>query len=378
MTLPIERDAARYKRIVKRQIRRDLGKHIKNGELIGRKGKELVSIPMPQIDLPRFRHYRNSSGGVGQGGDQIGPVGTPLGPPNPGERGPGGAGDDPGSHIREVEITIEELAEIMGEELELPRIIPKGKRNITEEKDKYTGLRRVGPEGLLRNKRTLRNMLLRSAQMVYPPLKGFFDPARHRICILPEDKRYLSWKTVLKPMASAVIIYIMDVSGSMGDEQKEIARIECFWINTWLKSQYEGLRTHYIIHDAVATEVDEETFYTTRESGGTRISSAYRLCNQIMKELPGGVADWNVYAFQFSDGDNWGEDNQICVNLLRDEILPEINLFGYVQVESPYGSGEFLKVLDASFKDNESLITAEVDDKDGILLSIKALLGKGK
>lgn len=374
MTLPIERSGARYKEIVGRHIRRDLGKYIRNSKLIGRKGKDLVSIPITHIALPKFRHYRNSSGGVGQGGDQIGPVGTPLGPP--GGDQPGGAGDSPGDHIREVEITIEELAEIMGEELELPRIIPKGKRNITEERDKYTGLRRVGPEGLLRNKRMLRNALLRSAY--FPLTEGFFDPAKHGICILPEDKRYLSWKTVLRPMASAVIIYMMDVSGSMTDEQKEIARIECFWLNTWLNSQYKGLRIHYIIHDAVATEVDEETFFTTTESGGTRISSAYRLCNKLMKELPGGVADWNVYGFHFSDGDNWGEDNRICINLLKEEILPEINLFGYVQVKSPYGTGEFLKVLNASFRDNESLIRVEVNDRDGILSSIKALLGKGK
>ena len=223
MTLPIERDVARYKKIVRGQIRKDLGKHITNGELIGKKGRDLVSIPIPQINLPKFRHYRNSSGGVGQGGDQIGPIGTPLGPPD-GLPAGGGAGDSPGHHIQEVEITIEELAEMMGEELELPRILPKGRRNITEERDKYTGSRRVGPEGLLRKKPTLRNMLLRSAQMTYPPVKGFFNPAKHRVYMIPEDKRYLSWKTIQKPMASAVIIYMMDVSGSMLDEQKEIVR----------------------------------------------------------------------------------------------------------------------------------------------------------
>lgn len=377
MTLPIERSANRYKQIVRRHVRKNLGKYIKSSELIGRKGKNIVSIPITHIDLPKFRHYRNSSGG-GMGGNQIGPVGTPLGPPGGNQSGGAGAGDSPGDHIREVEITIEELAEIMGEELELPRIIPKGKRNITEERDKYTGVRRVGPEGLLIKKRTLRNTLLRSAKLIYPPLESFFDPAEHRVCIIPEDKRYRSWKTIQKPMASAVIIYIMDVSGSMSDEQKEIVRIECFWIDTWLKSQYEGLRTHYIIHDATAKEVDEETFYTTRESGGTKISSAYVVGGKLIRELPGGVADWNVYVFHFSDGDNWGEDNQICVNLLRDEILPEINLFGYVQVKSSYGSGDFLKVLDENFGDNESLITVKVEDKDGILHSIKELLGKGK
>ena len=77
----------------------------------------------------------------------------------------------------------------------------------------------------------------------------------------------------------------MDVSGSMGEEQKEIVRIESFWINAWLKSQYEGIETRYIIHDASAKEVDEHTFFHTRESGGTMISSAYKLATQMMKQI---------------------------------------------------------------------------------------------
>ena len=72
----------------------------------------------------------------------------------------------------------------------------------------------------------------------------------------------------------------MDVSGSMGDEQKEIVRIETFWLDTWLRHQYKGLECRYIIHDAVAREVDRETFFHTRESGGTMISSAYKLCKR--------------------------------------------------------------------------------------------------
>ena len=107
----------------------------------------------------------------------------------------------------------------------------------------------------------------------------------------------------------------MDVSGSMTDDQKEIVRIEAFWIDTWLKSQYDGVTTRYIIHDAVAREVDEHTFYHTRESGGTRISSAYNLANKIIDDQHPPM-DWNIYIFHFSDGDNWGEDNRQCISLL--------------------------------------------------------------
>ena len=121
-----------------------------------------------------------------------------------------------------------------------------------------------------------------------------------------------------QPQANAVVIYMMDVSGSMTDEQKEIVRTEAFWIDTWLKSQYDGVETRYIIHDAVAKEVDEHTFYHTRESGGTRISSAYKPAPTRSSTPSFPPADWNIYCFQFSDGDNWGEDNRSASSLLRD------------------------------------------------------------
>ncbi len=87
---------------------------------------------------------------------------------------------------------------------------------------------------------------------------------------IPSDKRYRSWKTEAEPVANAVIVYMMDVSGSMGDEQKEIVRIESFWIDAWLQKQYKGLESRYIIHDAVAREVDRETFFHTRGRAAAR------------------------------------------------------------------------------------------------------------
>jgi uncharacterized sporulation protein YeaH/YhbH (DUF444 family) len=104
---------------------------------------------------------------------------------------------------------------------------------------------------------------------------------------------------------------MMDVSGSMGDEQKEIVRAESFWIDTWLRTQYKGIEVRYIIHDAVAREVDRDTFFHTRESGGTMISSAYKLCRDLIKsDYPPSA--WNIYPFHFTDGDNWSATTRGC------------------------------------------------------------------
>ncbi len=367
MVRKIERDASRFKQIVRGKIKADLRKYVTHGEMIGKAGDELVSIPLPQIDLPEFRYGSRGSGGVGQG---PGENGTPIGR-GEGEEGPGQAGDAPGRHILEVELTMQELAEILGEELELPRVEPKGRANIIEEKDKYTGVRQTGPESLRHFKRTFKRALRRQiASQTYNADEPIVIPVR-------EDKLYRSWKPIPLPQSSAVIFYLMDVSGSMTDDQKEIVRIESFWIDTWLRSQYDGLTTRYIIHDAAAKEVDEHTFYHTRESGGTRISSAYNLANRLI-EAEHPPADWNVYVLHFSDGDNWGEDNGQCISLLRNGLLPKCNLFGYGQVESPYGSGEFLRELEDAFDEEPNLALSEIRDKDAIYDSIKVFLGKGR
>ena len=164
----------------------------------------------------------------------------------------------------------------------------------------------------------------------------------------------------------------------MGDEQKEIVRIESFWIDTWLRSQYHGIESRYIIHDAMAKEVDRDTFFRTRESGGTMISSAYKLCAKIIEdEYP--PAAWNIYPFHFSDGDNWSiDDTHTCVELLKQQILPACNLFAYGQVESPYGSGQFVKDLKEHFAADVRVVTSEIKSKDAIMDSIKEFLGKGR
>jgi sporulation protein YhbH len=367
MVKRIDKDQGRFRQIIRGKVKKNLRKYITRGELIGKRGKEFVSIPVPQIHIPHFRYSSKKTGGVGQGD---GDVGTPIGRGD--QEGAAGAGDAPGDHILEVDISLEELAQMLGEELELPNIEAKGKKNITSEKDKYTGISHTGPESLRHFKRTYKQALKRHL------ISKTYNPDRPIIVPVREDRRYRSWRVTVEPESNAVIIYMMDVSGSMGDEQKEIVRIESFWIDTWLHYQYKNIETRYIIHDAVAREVDQETFYHTRESGGTIISSAYKLANKIIDEFY-NPSEWNIYLFHFSDGDNWGEiDTDECIVILEDHLLPKVNLFCYGQVESPYGSGQFIRDLEDYYLDEDKIILSEIPDKDGIYDSIKRFLGKGK
>jgi len=367
MVLRIDRDHNRFKDIVKGRIKQDFRKYLTREELIGRQGEHLISIPIPQIDIPHFRHGLNQGGGVGQGsGNEGDPADGDQG------QGAGNAGDQPGEHLLEVEITLEELAEILGEELELPNIQPRGTRNLPDTKERYTGIRATGPESLRHFKRTFRRALKRQIS------SGTYDAHNPVIIPVKEDKLYRSWKPAEQTRANAAVFYMMDVSGSMGNEQKEIVRIESFWIDTWLRHQYRDVEFRYVVHDAAAREVDRDTFFHLRESGGTKISSAYALLTKILDdEYP--AEDWNIYAFHFSDGDNWGSgDTEVCLKLLEERILPAINLFCYGQVESPYGSGQFLKDLASHFKESENLVLSDIPNKEKIYDSIKEFLGKGR
>ncbi len=368
MARRVDPDVNRFRQIVRGKIKENLKNYITRGEMFAWKGKNVISIPLPQIELPRFRYGHQQVGGVGQG---EGEEGTPIAvEPTPGVGQ--GAGSESAEHILEVDIDLEELAEILGEELELPRIKPKGEQNIHSHVERYSGIHRTGPESLRHFKRTFKHALKRQI------MAGLYNPERPVIVPVSEDKRYRFWKVKSIPKSTAVIIYMMDVSGSMGNEQKEIVRIESFWIDTWLRSQYRELETRYIVHDAAAREVDQHTFFHIREAGGTKISSAYQLCWEIVQKSY-DPSRWNIYPFHFSDGDNWGgDDTSMCMKILREFLIPASNIFCYGQVKSAYGSGQFIKDLQDAFPEDERLSVTEINSREEILPSIKTFLGKGK
>jgi uncharacterized sporulation protein YeaH/YhbH (DUF444 family) len=368
--LRIHNDHSRFNDVVRGRIKKNLRDFIKSGEFISKQGNEKIAVPIARVDLPQFRFLDKSQGGVGQGEGQ---KGDPLSKDDKAKNANDTkAGSEQGEHAIEVEVSLSDLADMLGEELGLPRIERRGHNRLKTETLQYTGIHTSGPNALRHFKRSFKNALKRQIAM------GIYDRNNPVIIPIKEDMRFRSFRRHVKPESNAVIIYMMDVSGSMGDEQKEIVRIESFWIDTWLRRHYDGIDCRYIIHDAMAKEVDRNTFFHTRESGGTMISSAYRLCaDMIRADYPSN--QWNIYPFHFSDGDNWSvDDTRLCVGLLKKRILPWVNQFSYGQVESPYGSGQFIKDLREQLKNYDKLALSEVKDKEGIYQSIRDFLAHGK
>lgn len=362
----IDQDTSRFREIVRGRIKQNLRKYMTDDRLIGRQGKDLVSIPVPQVELPHFTFGQTGRGGVGQGPGQPGDV---LGQGQP-QDGEGQAGDSPGQHILETDISMAELVQLLSEELHLPRIQPKGNKNIDSEVARYTDIRRVGPESLRHFKRTYREALKRQIAA------GLYDPANPVIIPVREDRRYRAFETKTKPESNAVIIYMMDVSGSMGEREKRLVRMTAFWIDAWLKSNYRNVQRRYLVHDAAAAEVDEDTFYHLRQSGGTKISSALQLCRELV-QVHYAPSDWNIYLFQFSDGDNFSTDNEQALDLLRNHLLPVANLYCYGQVDQRHYGDTFIDALER-LDALENLVMAHIPNDDAIYDVIKVFLGKGK
>lgn len=375
----------RFKDILRGKIRKDLKEFIKSDHLLGKKGKDKLSIPIHHIDIPRFRHGKADGGGIGQGEGEEGDILRERG-----EEGEGSgrkAGEGAGEHEIELDITLEELAQILQEELALPNIQPRGKKRIYTEFLRYHGLRRVGPDSLLRFTPSYLKALERQLA------SGTYNFEKPIITITHDDKRYRSWQTQSKPESDAVIVYMMDVSGSMSEEHKTIARKVSFWTDLFLRRQYKGLQSVYIIHDYEAQEVDEKTFFHTTTSGGTRIASAYDLASRIVEKRFSPV-EWNVYCFHYSDGENGG-DNAAELKILRESLVPQSNMFCYAQIDllpgwyssyhskfggGSYPEGEFLEDMKEFILENryENVAVYQLKGEDDIYNCIKAFLGKGK
>ena len=351
MPFNTSKNKKRFDDIIKSKVRKDLGKLISSSKVFGQRGKDVISIPIPGISIPKFRHGAgephsgrgSGDGGEGDGsgysgiGQGPGKIGQPIyGPVEPGD-GEGGrkAGQGSTENIIETDITLEELAQIMQEQLELPNLEKRPNDQLIEhDRYKWSGLRKVGPDGLRRYRHSYFNALKR----ILPELRYMknhseepISPRKMRAIPREEEWRFLSWKNTYEPLTSAVVMYMMDVSGSMSDEHKDIARRMSWWIDNWLRYQYKGLESIYIIHDYDAEEVDEETFYKVMRSGGTRFASAYDLANRIIdKKFP--PQRWNIYLIHYTDGENWGDGSEEF-SILENELMDKINMFSYAQID---------------------------------------------
>lgn len=344
----IEEDHKDFRDVVSGRIRRALKKFIKSGQIVRNRGKNgKIAITIPKIDIPHIV-YGDSGEGAGRGpgkdGDVIGKD------PKPGQGQGAGQGETEGITIN---LDLEEVLKFMQDELQLPNLKKKPNEIYDEVKIKYNKISLIGPESLRHNRRTLMQTLKRQAaegtlgQLKHVP--GLKDPVR---VLMPinEDKRYRQYNEIKIPSSNALVIFARDGSGSMGDDKCDIVSDMSWWIDTWIRRFYDRVDRLYVWHDSMAMEVDEEKFYKYRFGGGTTCSSALKfITKQFENRYP--PEKWNIYVFYFTDGENWGEDNETFIKTLQEEFTPNVvNFTGITQILAYSYDGSVKHQVDEAIK----------------------------
>jgi sporulation protein YhbH len=353
-------DQQRHTDKIKDAIKRNLHEIVSREDIILSDGKTVVKVPIRSLEQYKFRfdHNKGERVGQGQGGTRVGDVVGRAGGDDAG-KGQGQAGDQPGEDYYEAEVNIDELAALIFEDLGLPNLEEKKRQQLEAETVQFKDIRRTGVLANLDKRRTILQNIRRNAMRGEPR----FQKVRN------EDLRFKTWEEEIRYESNAVVIAMMDVSGSMGEFEKYIARSFYFWMVRFLRTKYNNVEIVFISHHTEAREVSEEEFFTKGESGGTRVSSAYQLALEIVQDrYP--PSDWNIYPFHFSDGDNMFSDNRLCVEMVK-MLLGQCNLFGYGQIKQGwYPAGTLMSVYSQEI-DHDKFVAVTIEDKEDVYPALR-------
>ena len=353
-------DQQRHNEKIKDAIKQNLHEIVSLEDIILSDGKSVVKVPIRSLEQYKFRfdHNKGESVGQGQGGSKVGDV-IGRAPSNQQGQGQGQAGDTPGSDYFEAEVNLEDLAALIFEDLGLPNLEEKKNQQLEADTIQFKDIRRAGVLANLDKRRTIMENIKRNAMKGNAKFGG----------VRSEDLRFKTWDTEVRNESNAVVIAMMDVSGSMGEFEKYIARSFYFWMVRFLRTKYNNVEIVFISHHTEAKEVTEEEFFTKGESGGTRVSSAYQLALDIIQNRY-SPADWNIYPFHFSDGDNMFSDNRLCVELVK-QLLEKCNLFGYGQIKQGwYPAGTLMSVYSQEI-DHDKFVAVTIEDKEDVYPALR-------
>ena len=346
------------------EVRDALADALKRRKLGENQGGEKVSIPTRGINEPVFRSARR--GGQREyvvPGNRKFVVGDRIERPQAGDGGGrGNASPEDGGEQDAFEFVLskDEFLDLFFEDLELPDLIKTRLKESEATQLSRAGFSVTGMPSNLNLIRTMRNSLARRislhrpkpseiealARQVETALAADDDEgaeqgrldlaaarrrARRVAYIDPVDVRYNRFERVPRPNTQAVMFCLMDVSGSMTEAMKDLAKRFFLLLHVFLERRYRQVNVVFIRHTSNAQEVDEETFFNSRETGGTIVSTALEGMMRVVRERY-SPENWNIYAAQASDGDNYTEDSDRCSQILGGEILPITQYFAYIEV----------------------------------------------
>lgn len=368
-------DRQRHRQKVREAIRNNIADIIAEESIIGQNKDRIIKVPIRGMREYRFIYGENTPGvGMGEGEPEPGQV---ISQGKGGDKGAGQPGNQPGVDYYETDVTLEELIEIMFEDLELPELKRKTMRELLSERtSKRKGYRRAGVRVHMDKKRTAISRIRRkvATQRVTTAMEA--APAE-RFPFHRDDLRYRRLQQDLRPQSNAVVICIMDTSGSMDTMKKYLARSFFFLLYQFVRTKYQNVEVVFVAHHTKAREVTEEEFFHKGESGGTYISSGYNKALDIVQERYHPTL-WNIYAFHCSDGDNFESDNVAALKAAED-LCEVCNLFGYGEIK-PLGSGYYESSMLDILRDieHDNFHTLLIERKEDIWPSFKSFLARDR
>lgn len=366
-------DRLRHRQKVRQAIRENIADIVAEESIIGQGRDKIIKVPIRGVKEYRFVYGDNAPGvGAGDGNSQPGQV---VGKAGDKGRGDGRGGDQPGVDYYETDVTLEELVEIMFEDLQLPDMERKKLREVLAERtSKRKGYRRVGIRVHLNKRRTA---IARVRRKVASRRAAAVEAVEERFPFHRDDIRYRRLRHDMKPQSNAVVLCIMDTSGSMDIMKKYLARSFFFLLYQFVRARYHNVEVVFIAHHTQAREVSEEEFFHKGESGGTYISSGYMKALEIIQARY-DPSLWNVYAFHCSDGDNFPNDNTAAMNAAK-ELCEVANLFGYGEIK-PLNSSHYEDSMLQLFKSigSPNFHSMLIERKEDIWSSFKVFLEREK
>lgn len=355
----------RFLRRFKKQIKNAVANAVSKRSITEIDKGESISIPANDTSEPTFGH---GVGGIRETihtGNTEFLRGDRIKRPSASAQGQGSKASNTGEGVDEFvfDISREEFLDLFFEDLELPDLIKTEIAHIPTYKFVRTGITNVGVPTNINITRSMRQATARRVALSFPHRKRLKEvelqlelliaevdneddekikALKEEIAVLRNkikkqpfiddfDLRYNNRIRKPEPTSQAVMFCIMDVSGSMDEIKKDIAKQFFIMLYLFLNKNYEHIEIVFIRHHTSAKEVDEEEFFYSRETGGTVVSSALELMNDIVTaRYP--TSQWNIYAAQASDGDNWNADSPYCQELLANHILSKVQYFAYVEI----------------------------------------------
>ena len=384
----------------KKEIRKSIHDTLGKRSIKGSGDAQDVVITRKGIDEPQFGHNpKTGSRDIVLPGNKDFVEGDLLQKPRSGQGQGGGESEASNEGIGEDEfgfaLSNDEFVNILFEDLELPHMISKENKAVERFELTRSGYTNDGNPAQMNLEKSMVNSLGRKIALKSPKLKKIKElEAELETCkdkerrleieeeisklriranaisfVDPVDLRYNNFSKKPAPISQAVVFFIMDVSASMTEEHKDLAKRFFMLLNLFVSRKYKRVDCVFIRHHILATECTEEDFFNNKENGGTIVSSAFKLSKEIVDDRY-SPNEWNIYFAQASDGDNFDHDNEELKNIIANDILPITQYFSYIQVGQKrhgyYNSGNLLQEYVSLQAKNKNMVTKHIEDTSDI------------